>query len=34
MSAEQNTTTIFPFPIDLFKPFFELMKDEKKGKGE
>jgi regulator of protease activity HflC (stomatin/prohibitin superfamily) len=34
MSAEQNTTTIFPFPIDLFKPFFELMKDGKKGKGE
>jgi regulator of protease activity HflC (stomatin/prohibitin superfamily) len=34
MSAEQNTTTIFPFPMDLFKPFFELMKDEKKGKGE
>ena len=21
MSAEQNTTTIFPFPMDLFKPF-------------
>ena len=34
MSAEQNTTTIFPFPMDLFKPFLELMKDEKKGKGE
>ena len=34
MSAEQNTTTIFPFPMDLFKPFFELMKDGKKGKGE
>jgi regulator of protease activity HflC (stomatin/prohibitin superfamily) len=25
MSAEQNTTTIFPFPMDLFKPFFEAM---------
>ncbi len=25
MSAEQNTTTIFPFPMDLFKPFFELI---------
>lgn len=34
MSAEQNTTTIFPFPMDLFKPFFELMDKEKKGKGE
>ncbi len=34
MSAEQNTTTIFPFPIDLFRPFFELMDKEKKGKGE
>jgi len=30
MSAEQNTTTIFPFPIDLFKPFLKLM--EKEGK--
>ena len=34
MSAEQNTTTIFPFPMDLFKPFLELMDKEKKGKGE
>ena len=34
MSAEQNTTTIFPFPMDLFKPFFELMEKGKKGKGE
>jgi len=34
MSTEQNTTTIFPFPIDLFRPFFELMDKEKKGKGE
>jgi len=25
MSAEQNTTTIFPFPIDMFKPFLKLM---------
>ncbi|MBC8200038.1 MAG: slipin family protein [Desulfobacterales bacterium] len=25
MSAEQNTTTIFPFPIDLFKPFLKLI---------
>lgn len=34
MSTEQNTTTIFPFPIDLFRPFLELMDKEKKGKGE
>jgi len=34
MSAEQNTTTIFPFPMDLFRPFIELMKDDKKGKDE
>ena len=25
MSAEQNTTTIFPFPIDMFKPFLKMM---------
>jgi len=25
MSAEQNTTTIFPFPMDLFKPFVKMM---------
>lgn len=30
MAAEQNTTTIFPFPMDLFRPFLELA--EKKGK--
>ncbi len=29
MSAEKNTTTIFPFPMDLFKPLLEL--SEKKG---
>jgi len=34
MSAEQNTTTIFPFPMDLFKPFLEIMDKGKKGKGE
>ena len=28
MSAEQNTTTIFPFPIDLFKPFIKLMENK------
>ncbi|MDH4203973.1 MAG: slipin family protein [Desulfobacteraceae bacterium] len=25
IAAEQNTTTIFPFPIDLFKPFLDAM---------
>jgi regulator of protease activity HflC (stomatin/prohibitin superfamily) len=30
MSAEQNTTTIFPFPIELFKPFMKLL--DKEGK--
>ncbi len=28
MSAEQNTTTIFPFPIELFKPFMKLLDKE------
>jgi regulator of protease activity HflC (stomatin/prohibitin superfamily) len=34
MSAEQNTTTIFPFPLDLFKPFLDAMgriKKEERG---
>jgi len=30
MSAEQNTTTIFPFPIDLFQPFFKAVERGKK----
>ncbi|MGB5992922.1 MAG: slipin family protein [Desulfobacterales bacterium] len=30
MSAEQNTTTIFPFPIDLFQPFLKIMDQKKK----
>ncbi|MBU4464083.1 MAG: slipin family protein [Desulfobacteraceae bacterium] len=30
MSAEQNTTTIFPFPIELFKPFMKLIDKEAK----
>ncbi len=30
MSAEQNTTTIFPFPIDLFKPFMKLIANKDK----
>ena len=34
MSAEQNTTTIFPFPLDLFKPFLDAMSRIKKGEGE
>ena len=34
MSAEQNTTTIFPFPIDLFKPFMEAMGKIKKEEKE
>ncbi len=25
MSAEKNTTTIFPFPLDLFKPFLKFL---------
>jgi len=29
MSAEKNTTTIFPFPIDLFKPFLKLLETVK-----
>jgi len=32
MAAEQNTTTIFPFPMDLFRPFMELA--EKRDKKE
>ena len=25
MSAEHNTTTIFPLPLDLFRPFLKLV---------
>jgi regulator of protease activity HflC (stomatin/prohibitin superfamily) len=25
MSTESNSTTIFPFPIELFKPFMRLL---------
>jgi regulator of protease activity HflC (stomatin/prohibitin superfamily) len=28
ISAEQNTTTIFPFPLELFKPFVEIIDKE------
>nr|HID59344.1 slipin family protein [Desulfobacterales bacterium] len=29
VSAENNSTTIFPIPIDLFKPFLELVEKKK-----
>jgi regulator of protease activity HflC (stomatin/prohibitin superfamily) len=30
VAAENNSTTLFPIPIDLFKPFMEIArKDEK-----
>ncbi len=29
IGAEQNSTTVFPIPIDLFKPFIENMMKEK-----
>ncbi len=31
MSAEQNTTTIFPLPLDLFRPFLKLVDKGNKG---
>lgn len=34
ISAEQNTTTIFPIPLDLFKPFLDIGKKREKGEGE
>jgi regulator of protease activity HflC (stomatin/prohibitin superfamily) len=34
ISSEQNTTTIFPFPIDLFKPFMDAMDKIKKEEKE
>ena len=30
MSSESNTTTIFPFPMDLFKPFLKLVEEKDK----
>ena len=30
VAAENNSTTIFPLPIDLFKPFVELSENVKK----
>jgi regulator of protease activity HflC (stomatin/prohibitin superfamily) len=32
VAAEKNSTTIFPVPIDLFRPFFDLMDKAKKEK--
>ena len=32
MSTETNTTTIFPVPLELFKPFLRLMEHEEKNK--
>jgi regulator of protease activity HflC (stomatin/prohibitin superfamily) len=32
VATEKNSTTIFPVPIDLFRPFFELMDKAKKEK--
>jgi len=29
MSAEQNTTTIFPFPMDVFKPLVQMFEKNK-----
>jgi len=34
ISAEQNSTTIFPIPLDLFRPFLDTIKKRKKGEGE
>jgi regulator of protease activity HflC (stomatin/prohibitin superfamily) len=34
ISAEQNTTTIFPFPLDLVKPFMDAMDKIKKEEKE
>jgi len=31
MSAEQNSTVIFPFPMDLFRPLLKLMGSEETG---
>jgi len=30
MSSEKNTTTIFPFPMDLFRPLLKLMEEKAK----
>jgi regulator of protease activity HflC (stomatin/prohibitin superfamily) len=28
MAAENNSTTIFPFPLDMFKPFLKFLGDK------
>jgi regulator of protease activity HflC (stomatin/prohibitin superfamily) len=34
VAAENNSTTIFPVPIDLFKPFIQTMENHGKKKNE
>ncbi|MEE9120631.1 MAG: slipin family protein, partial [Syntrophobacteria bacterium] len=34
VSAESNSTTLFPIPIDLFKPFLQLEENVEKAKKE
>jgi len=34
MSAEQNTTIVFPFPIDFFKSFIDFMDKDGKGRNK
>jgi hypothetical protein len=34
MSAEQNTTIVFPFPIDFFKSFIDFMNKDGKGRNK
>jgi regulator of protease activity HflC (stomatin/prohibitin superfamily) len=33
ISAENNSTTLFPIPIDLFKPFISMVEKSKSGEG-
>ena len=34
VAAEKNSTTIFPVPIDLFKPFMDLIENNKKNENK
>jgi regulator of protease activity HflC (stomatin/prohibitin superfamily) len=34
IASEHNTTTIFPFPLELFRPFIERIDPDKGDKGE
>jgi regulator of protease activity HflC (stomatin/prohibitin superfamily) len=34
ISSERSTTTIFPFPLELFKPFLQMIDPGKADKGE